>query len=120
MPQLGAAAAALAHDLRKQCGFGAFDVIVGVPAKKNDLKKTSIGTRFAAKTLKPGSKRIARSFGKLGVDEESDGGPDRFLPSAIFDPPGQRLKLPAMVPAFSYGARRSTALANVKSWKGFP
>ena len=29
------------------------------------------------------------------LDEESSGGPDRFLPSAItLDPPGQRLKLP--------------------------
>ena len=38
---------------------------------------------------------IARSFGELGLDQQSVGGPDRFLPSAIMlDPPGQRLKLP--------------------------
>ena len=43
----------------------------------------------------PGTRGIARSFGKLGLDEESVGGPDRFLPSAIMlDPPDQRLKLP--------------------------
>ena len=43
----------------------------------------------------PGSRHIARSFGNLGLDEESVGGPDRFLPSAIMlDPPSQRLKLP--------------------------
>ena len=45
----------------------------------------------------PGTRHIlvARSFGKLGLDEESVGGPDRFLPWVILmDPPGQRLKLP--------------------------
>ena len=43
----------------------------------------------------PDARHIARSFRKLGLDEESVGGPDRFLPSAIMlDPPGQRLKLP--------------------------
>ena len=48
-----------------------------------------LGTRI------PGTRHIARSFGKLGLDEQSVGGPDRFLPSAIMlDPPGQRLKLP--------------------------
>ena len=43
----------------------------------------------------PGTRYIAGSFGELGLDEESLGGPDRFLPSAtMLDPPGQRLKLP--------------------------
>ena len=43
----------------------------------------------------PGTRHIARSFGKLGLDEQSVGGPDRFLPSAIMlDPPGQRFKIP--------------------------
>ena len=48
-----------------------------------------LGTRI------PGTRHIARSFGKMGLDEQSVGSPDRFLPSAIMlDPPGQRLKLP--------------------------
>ena len=42
-----------------------------------------------------GTRHIARAFGKMGLDEQSVGGPDRFLPSTIMlDPPGQRLKLP--------------------------
>ena len=47
-------------------------------------------------TCIPGTRHIiARSFGELGLDQQSVGGPDRFLPSAIMlDPPGQRLKLP--------------------------
>ena len=48
-----------------------------------------LGTRI------PGTRHIARSFGKLGLDEQSVGGSDRLLPSAIMlDPTGQRLKLP--------------------------
>ena len=48
-----------------------------------------LGTRMS------GTRHIARSFGKLGLDEESVGGPERFLPSArMLDPPGQRLQLP--------------------------
>ena len=46
-------------------------------------------------TCIPGTRHIDRSFGGRALDEESVGGPDRFLPSAIMlDPPGQRLKLP--------------------------
>ena len=44
-----------------------------------------LGTRI------PGTRHIARSFEKMGLDEQSVGGPDRFLPSAIMlGPPGQR------------------------------
>ena len=47
-----------------------------------------LGTRI------PGTRHTARSFGRLGLGEESVGGPDRFLPSAIvLDPPGQPSKL---------------------------
>ena len=64
----------------------------------------------------PGARHIARSFGKLGLDGESAGGPDRFLPSAIvLDPPGQRLQLPG---GPSAQLRRASEIA--KSWKGFP
>ena len=50
-----------------------------------------MGTRI------PGARHIARSSGKMALDEQSVGGLliDRFLPSAIMlDPPGQRSKQP--------------------------
>ena len=57
--------------------------------------KTRTQQYLAVRTrIIPGTRHIARSFGKLGQDEQSVGGPDR-LPSAIMlDPPGQRLKPP--------------------------
>ena len=56
--------------------------------------KTRTQQYLAVRTrIIPGTRHIARSFGKLGQDEQSVGGPDR-LPSAIMlDAPGQRLML---------------------------
>ena len=63
--------------------------------KKGGALKYKRRTQRYLGTRIPGTRHIARSLGKLGLDEESVGGPDRFLPSAIvLDPPGQRLKLP--------------------------
>ena len=53
-----------------------------------------VSTRYLVSRV-PGTRHKACSFGELGLDEESVGGSDRFLPSAIvLDPPGQRLQLP--------------------------
>ena len=63
--------------------------------KKGDALKYKTRTQQYLGTRIPGTRHIARSFGKMGLDEQSVGSPDRFLPSAIMlDPPGQRLKLP--------------------------
>ena len=63
--------------------------------EKRGALKYKTRTQQYLGTRMPGTRHIARSFGKLGLDGESVGGPDRFLPSAIMlDPPGQRLKLP--------------------------
>ena len=63
--------------------------------EKRGALKYKTRTQQYLGTRMPGTRHVARSFGKLGLDGESVGGPDRFLPSAIMlDPPGQRLKLP--------------------------
>ena len=63
--------------------------------KKGGALKCKTRTQQYLGTRTPGTRHIARSFGELGLDEESVGGPDRFLPWAIMlDPPGQRFKLP--------------------------
>ena len=63
--------------------------------KKGGALKYKTRTQQYLGTRIPGTRHIARFFGKLGLDEESVGGPDCFLPSAILlDPPGERLKLP--------------------------
>ena len=73
-------------------------LVVRVPSRKKGsaLKyKSRSRTQQYLGTRIPGTRHIARSFGELGLDETSVGGPDRFLPSAIMlDPPGQRFKLP--------------------------
>ena len=64
------------------------------PGKRWCLEKQNTYTAVLAARI-PGARHMARSFGKLGLDGESVGGPDHFLPWTIMlDPPGQRLKLP--------------------------
>ena len=103
------------------CPWDAVRLVVRVAGrKKGGTLKYKTRTQRYLGTRIPGSRHIAHSFGKLGLDQESVGGPDHFLPSAIMlDPPGQRLKL-ADGPSVSYGTRRSRALEIVKSWKRFP
>ena len=63
--------------------------------KKGGALKYKTRTQQYLGTRIPGTRHIARSFEKMGLDEQSVGGPDRFLPSAIMlDAPGQRLMLP--------------------------
>ena len=70
-------------------------LVVGVAGrKKGGALKYKTRTQQYLDTRIPGTRHIARSLGKLGLDEESIGGPDRFLPSAkMVGPPGQRSKL---------------------------
>ena len=80
------------------CPWDPVRLVVRVPSRKKGgtLKyKTRSRTQQYLGTRIPGTRHIARSFGKMGLDEQFVGGPDRFLPSAIMlDPPGQRLRLP--------------------------
>ena len=63
--------------------------------KKGGALKYKTRTQQYLATRIPGTRHIARAFGKLGLDEESVRGPDHLLPLAMMlDPPGQRLKLP--------------------------
>ena len=74
---------------------GAARVRVASRKKGGALKYKTRTTQQCLGTRIPGTRHITRSFGKVGLDEQSVGGPDRFLPSAMMlDPPGQRLKLP--------------------------
>ena len=90
--------------------------------KKGGALKYKTRTQQYLATRIPGTRHIARAFGKLGLDEESVGGPDRFLPSPIMlDPSGQRLKPPdgpsVQVRRASEHCLGSTTVA--KSWKIF-
>ena len=77
--------------MRLGAASGWYEYIAG--RKKGGALKYETHTRQYLGTRVPGTGHIGRSFGELGLGEESVGGPDRFLPSAIvLDPACQRLQ----------------------------